>query len=132
MNRRKNEALAPFIDDLKRAYATALPRAGHTREWPYGYVSAVIACYRELRRIRIRGQRLTRALGRTKETILLNLVKRTSDRDNKARSRWCSVAWLAIVDKIEDEAVMAWIRDGGGLAGRARQAADRRKRLATR
>lgn len=123
MKKKYSEALRPFLAELREAYRAALLQAGHTREWPFAYIAALIATHEKLRRIRIDGRRLSRALGSTKGAILLALVRRTTDRDSKTRSRWCRVAMLAITRKIDEDEIIDWIRSGGGLAGRAREAA---------
>jgi hypothetical protein len=122
MRKKQAEALKPFIDDLKQTFAKQLVQAGHTKEWAYDYAAALVATYQRIRRVRIAGKRLTRALGRTKQAILLALVSLSTDRDAKVRNRWATAARFAIIDQIAPDQVPRWLRRGGGLAGRASEA----------
>ena|SRR3569832_1357097 len=132
MTKKQQRALRPFLDTLRKTFQDCGGQAAQSRTWPYRYLAVLIRTYLEIRQRRVGSKRLSRALGTTKQRILLQLVERTTDRKMKMRSRWCRVAWLAVKKEIQPDGIVDWIRDGGGLAGRAREAAQLSQELAAR
>jgi hypothetical protein len=130
MTKQQRRALRPFRNALKTAFNEAVAQAAQTRIWPYPYLAALVRTYLKLRAATVGEKPLSRALGKKKQTVLLQLLRNTTDRGPKVRSLWAKAARLAVVEKIAPNDVPKWLADGGGIAGRASEAARRAKRAA--
>jgi len=122
MTKEQKQALQPVLEALKKSFASAQKRLtspGHGRDWFVPYLCEVLRSYHELRKIRVGSVKLIRALGSTRRKRLSRLIKRTSNRDPKMRSRWATALTNALEDKVKAQDLEDWLKAGGGISGRA-------------
>jgi len=118
----QERALNEMYDRLEGAFQKALARGqkpGHARNWMMPYCEQVLRGYNEARRCVVDGVRLTSLIGRTKRSILGELLRRTCNRDVKTRSRWAAMLANAARAKINRADLAQWLAKGGGIAGRS-------------
>lgn len=93
---------------------------GSSRTWFLPYLCELLRAYNKLRETKISGKRLTKAIGSSHRERFLKLIKRTTNRDPKTCSRWAAAMANAIKEGIDPDDLEDWLKDGGGIAGRAR------------
>jgi hypothetical protein len=67
----------------------------------------------------VNGRALSRALGKNPRDALFKLLK-TGKRDSKTRSRWAAALANAHKSDVSPKELPKWLKNGGGVAGRAR------------
>lgn len=125
MTKAEKRALRPFLARLRRAFEASKARLGspgHSRTWADPYFAAVLKCARRLRKARLNSARLGDALSGKKRGLLAELVKRTTDRDRNTVHRWSKGLALAWDRKVTSGDLASWLKDGGGISGRATEA----------
>jgi hypothetical protein len=120
----QKQQLRQVRDHLRQAFETALTAMmmpGQTRDWAVRFLAEVLKVYTELRETRIDGAYLHRLLapGGGRRERLSKLLKKTTNRDSKTRSRWAGVLAKADKANVDPSALAGWLKDGGGIAGRS-------------
>jgi len=116
-------AIRPYREALKHSFSDALLRAGEpgqARIWFVPFLAKALGTFYELRQRRIDGRRLSKALAKLPRDAFLSLLKATN-RDAKTRSRWAATLDAAFRLGVTPSDLSKWLRQGGGVAGRARK-----------
>ena len=117
LTKEQRKALARVEKRLTASFERSLKRvskAGNARSW------MMLAQYRRARTKIIDGAPLTSVLGHHRHDFFTILLRRTSDRDARTRSRWASAMKNAVKSKIRPADLEGWLKDGGGISGRAK------------
>lgn len=131
MTSERKKVLQVFIKKLESVFADAALSAskpGETRSWFYRYLAKILKTYTKLKKLEVGGKPLSRALGRNPRAAFVELVRRSSNRDPKTASRWGAALANAYQSGISSEQLPDWLRDHGGVAGRASEFAKTRIR----
>ena len=103
-----------FADGLKK-----MSEPGHARTWFVPYLRAVLATYIQTRTRTVNGKRLSSLISRSPRGAFQKLIKNTSNRDRKTRSRWAAALDAAYNAGVQPNQLERWLRLGGGVSGRA-------------
>jgi hypothetical protein len=123
LTKEQRKALARVEKRLTASFERSLKRvskAGNARSWMMPYLKKMLAQYRRARTKIIDGAPLTSVLGHHRHDFFAILLKRTSNRDARTRSRWASTMKNAVKSKIRPADLEGWLKDGGGISGRAK------------
>jgi hypothetical protein len=123
LTKEQRKALARIRKRLTASFELALKRmskAGKARTWMIPYLQDMLVEYRRARRKIIDGARLTSVLGHHRHDFFAILLRRTSNRDARTRSRWASAMKNAVKNKVRPADLKGWLEDGGGISGRAK------------
>ena len=123
LTKEQRKALARVQKRLTASFERSLKRmskAGNARTWMMPYLNKMLAQYRRARKKIIDGAPLTSVLGHHRHDFFAILLRRTSDRDAKTRNRWASAMKNAVKSKIRPADLEGWLKDGGGISGRAK------------
>jgi hypothetical protein len=119
-------AIAAVAKELRSAFERAkeaMSSPGNARNWFMPYFRALLRAYYKLRKRSIGGSKLLTEIADDCRGQLLKLIERTTDRDPKTRSRWAAALANAIEAKVKPKKLRAWLKQGGGIAGRAKNPA---------
>lgn len=119
----RRQALRSYRKKLEKAFAEAAAAAttpGKARTWFVPYLAALLRVYRKLTTQTVDGRALSRALGKNPRDAFFKLLK-TSNRDPKTRSRWAAALANAHKSDVSPEDLPKWLKQDGGVAGRARR-----------
>lgn len=123
MTPRQKEILLKYRSRLKSNFADALAtmtEPGHARTWFVPYLCAVLATYNELKGKTVNGKRLSSLISKSSAGAIRKLIGKTCNRDRKTRSRWAAAVDAAYNAGVTPEKLGPWLRQGGGVSGRAR------------
>jgi hypothetical protein len=123
MTQKQKEHLSEYRRRLKTAFADALAKMtepGHARNWFVPYLCKVLATYNESRTKTVDGKRLSSVISKNPRRAIRKLIGKTSNRDRKTRSRWAGALVGAYSAGVSPEKLGPWLRQGGGVSGRAR------------
>ena len=123
MTPRQKEILSKYRHQLKTVFAdgvTKMSEPGHARTWFVTYLRAVLATYIDSRTRTVNGKRLSSVLSKNPRRAIQKLIKNTSNRDRKTRSRWAVALDAAYNADVQPDQLERWFRDGGGVSGRVR------------
>jgi hypothetical protein len=123
MTPKQKAILSKYRRRLKTAFADALTtmtEPGHQRDWFVSYLSDVLATCNELRAKTVNGKRLSSLLSKSPSGVIRRLIRNTCNRDRKTRSRWAAALVAAYNAGVSPEKLGPWLRQGGGVSGRAR------------
>jgi hypothetical protein len=104
-----------FLDSALLATVT-----GHARTWWMPYLQAVLENFLALRQHRVGGQRVSLTLDPKRIGAIQKLIKNSSNRDRRTRSRWAAAVHAAHRAGIDPAELPRWLAEGGGISGRAR------------
>jgi len=119
----QKKALARVQKRLTASFARSLKRiskAGNARTWMMPYLKKMLAEYRRARQKIIDGASLTSVLGHHRHDFFAILLRRTSNRDARTRSRWASAMKNAVKNNVRPADLKGWLKDGGRISGRAK------------
>ena len=120
--RRRRAELHAATEKLRAKFKAAIAdmqQPGHDRDWMDPFLKELLRAYRKLRRTKIGGVRVYLALGSTRRSRVAELIRRTTNRDRRTRSRWAGVIARALRKKVKASELRDWLDDGGGIAGRS-------------
>jgi hypothetical protein len=123
LTKEQRKALARVQKRLTASFKRSLKRmskAGNARTWMVPYLKKMLAQYRRARKKIIDGAPLTSVLGHHRHDFFAILLRQTSNRDARARSRWASTMKKAVKSKIRPADLKDWLKVGGGISGRAK------------
>src|SRR5450759_788312 len=114
MTQRQKEILSKYRHQLKTVFAdgvTKMSEPGHARTWFVTYLRAVLATYIDSRTRTVNGKRLSSVLSKNPRRAIQKLIKNTSNRDRKTRSRWAAALDAAYGAGVPPEKLERWFRD---------------------
>ena len=114
LTKAKERLIEAFNDALK-----SMSEPGRARDWFIPYLIELLRVYRELREKKVEGQRLSKLLGNDLRARFGMLLKKSTNRDDRTRSRWAAALALAVKRKVPPKELKVWLAQGGGVAGRA-------------
>jgi hypothetical protein len=123
LTKKQRKALARIQDRLTASFARSLKRmskAGNARTWMMPYLKKMLAEYRRAREKIIDRVSLTSVLGHHRHDFFAILLRLTSNRDARTRSRWASAMKNAVKNKVRPADLKSWLKGGGGISGRAK------------
>jgi hypothetical protein len=123
LTKEQRKALARIRKRLTTSFELALKRmsqAGKARTWMIPYLKDMLVEYRRARQKIIDGASLTSVIGHHRHDFFAILLRRTSNRDARTRSRWASTMKNAVKNKVRPADFESWLKDGGGISGRTK------------
>ena len=123
MTQKQKETLSKYRRRLQTVFNDALAtmtETGHARTWFVPYLAEVLAAYIEARTKKVEGKRLSSVISKNSRRAIRKLINKSSNRDRKTRSRWAAAVDAAFSAGVTPEKLGPWLRDGGGVSGRAR------------
>lgn len=121
---RRNVIITAAVLNLQKVFTNCVRSAtieGRARTWQVPYLQAVQETFEDLRQQRVGGVRVSQDLAASRLGAILALIKQSSNRDRRTRSRWAAAVHAAHRAGISPSELPKWLSDGGGVSGRARK-----------
>lgn len=120
----RKQIVAASVLSLQKVFADSVLLAtvkGRARTWQVPYLQAVQETFEDLRQQRVGGVRVSQGLAASRLGAILALIKQSSNRDRRTRSRWAAAVHAAHRAGVSPSELPKWLSEGGGVSGRARK-----------